>query len=79
MRALEGIGLRRERHAHRVEVRDAERREARERGVWLHAISGRIDVAGEALGPGDGVAIENADPIAIEARAAAEFLLFDLA
>jgi quercetin 2,3-dioxygenase len=56
-----------------------EHRTSRERGLWLHVISGRIEVAGEALGPGDGAAIENADSLAIEARAAAEFLLFDLA
>jgi redox-sensitive bicupin YhaK (pirin superfamily) len=56
-----------------------EHRTSRERGVWLHAITGRLEVAGETLGPGDGAAIEEGETIAIEAHADAEFLLFDLA
>jgi quercetin 2,3-dioxygenase len=55
-----------------------EHRPAPGRGVWLHVIAGNASVGGETLGPGDGAAIEDADVIEIEARSAAEFLLFDL-
>ena len=49
-----------------------------DRGVWLHQIAGTVEVGGEALGPGDGAAIEDADAIEIASRSDAEFLLFDL-
>jgi quercetin 2,3-dioxygenase len=48
------------------------------RGLWLHGISGKLRVAGEEIGPGDGLAIEDAAAIEIEGRSDAEFLLFDL-
>ncbi len=53
-------------------------RPSRGRGVWLHVIEGSIGAAGEALGPGDGAAIEDAEAIEIESASGAEFLLFDL-
>jgi redox-sensitive bicupin YhaK (pirin superfamily) len=49
------------------------------RGVWLHGIAGEARVAGATLGPGDGLAIEGARAVEIEASADTEFLLFDLA
>jgi hypothetical protein len=52
---------------------------ARGHGAWIHAIRGEIRAAGIALGPGDGLAIEGAEQLAIEIRADSEFLLFDLA
>ena len=42
---------------------------ARGRGIWLHVISGDVNVAGESLGPGDGAAIEDAEVLEIESRA----------
>lgn len=47
--------------------------------AWLQVISGDVRVLGEALGTGDGVAIEN-EPAAfvVEAKAATKFLLFRL-
>jgi redox-sensitive bicupin YhaK (pirin superfamily) len=49
-----------------------------DRGLWLHGISGEVRVAGEVLGPGDGLAIEGAQAVEIEGSRDAEFLLFDL-
>ena len=48
------------------------------RGLWLHGIAGSVRAGGETLGPGDGLAIEGAQAIEIEADSDAEFLLFDL-
>ncbi len=49
------------------------------RGVWIHVLSGALDVDGEVLGEGDGASAERAGAIRIRARGgAAEALLFDL-
>lgn len=48
------------------------------RYVWVQVVSGDMIVNGVAAGDGDGVAIENAAEISIEAVSPAELLLFDL-
>lgn len=48
------------------------------RGAWIHVITGTVQIGGEILAPGDGVAIEDASEIQIESPTANEFLLFDL-
>jgi len=48
------------------------------RGAWVQIVDGDIDVNGQALRSGDGVAIEDAARLDIAARDRAEFLLFDL-
>ena len=48
------------------------------RGQWLQVIGGSIDLNGQTLGPGDAAAIEG-ESLRINAREAAEFMLFDLA
>ncbi|HWX20761.1 MAG TPA: pirin family protein [Candidatus Binatia bacterium] len=48
------------------------------RGQWLHVIAGEVEVSGEHLEAGDGVAIENAETLEIHSRTGTQFLLFDL-
>jgi redox-sensitive bicupin YhaK (pirin superfamily) len=48
------------------------------RGQWLHVIAGELEVAGESLEAGDGLAIEHAATLEIHGRSEAQFLLFDL-
>jgi redox-sensitive bicupin YhaK (pirin superfamily) len=48
------------------------------RGAWVQVVDGGIEVNGQALSAGDGVAIEDAAQLDIAARGKAEFLLFDL-
>ena len=48
------------------------------RAQWLHVIAGNLTVAGEALKPGDGLAVENAVALELESQENSEFLLFDL-
>jgi redox-sensitive bicupin YhaK (pirin superfamily) len=50
-----------------------------ERGLWLQLISGKIEVGGEVLAPGDAAALEGVGEIAVNATEKSEFLLFDLA
>ena len=49
------------------------------RGVWVQLIDGELEINGVALGKGDGVSIEGVGELAITAKEASEFLLFDLA
>jgi redox-sensitive bicupin YhaK (pirin superfamily) len=49
------------------------------RHAWLHLASGAIDVDGQAMLPGDGLAVSEEPGLAITASAASEVLLFDLA
>jgi quercetin 2,3-dioxygenase len=48
------------------------------RAQWLHVIAGELSVGGEQLKAGDGASFENFETLTIEARADAQFLLFDL-
>jgi redox-sensitive bicupin YhaK (pirin superfamily) len=48
------------------------------RALWLQLIDGMLDVNGQAMKSGDGLAIEDADTVTITAHAASEFRLFDL-
>ena len=48
------------------------------RHAWIQLISGEIDVNGIKLSAGDGAAISEEPTLAIECRASAELLLFDL-
>lgn len=45
---------------------------------YVHVISGSVQVAGETLGPGDGLGIESAQALNFTAASAADFLLFEL-
>lgn len=51
------------------------------RGIWLQVIKGRIEVDGEEVEAGDGVAVEKAADSLLRLKALddAEFMLFDLA
>lgn len=49
------------------------------RHAWVQVISGAVEVNGHELGEGDGAALSGEDSLAIEARQAAELLVFDLA
>ena len=49
------------------------------RHAWIQVVRGRVTVNGQELGAGDGAALSDADRIELEALAAAEVLLFDLA
>ncbi len=49
-----------------------------QRGVWLQLIKGELDVNGQVMSAGDGLAVEETLGLILEARADAEFLLFDL-
>ena len=46
---------------------------------WIQIISGSISANGEALGTGDGAAIEDTEELSLQSESEAEFLLFDLA
>jgi hypothetical protein len=50
-----------------------------DRGVWVQVARGDVDVNGTRLGAGDGVAITDADAVAIEGRKDGEVLVFDMA
>ncbi|HEV7278920.1 MAG TPA: pirin family protein [Pirellulaceae bacterium] len=52
---------------------------ARDRHVWLQALSGEFAVNGETVRPGDGVAVSDEKELRIEGRETGEFLLFDMA
>lgn len=49
------------------------------RGQWVHVVSGRVTVNGVELCAGDGASVEGEALLALEAKAPAEILLFDLA
>lgn len=49
------------------------------RGLWLQLIKGKVDAAGNAMLPGDGLSTESAGAFAVTASEDAEALLFDLA
>lgn len=46
---------------------------------WLQVVNGSITVNGEALGTGDGAAIENTADLSLHSKADSEFVLFDIA
>jgi len=48
------------------------------RQIWLQVARGDLAIDGERLGAGDGVAVDKAGTVAIEALADAELLLFDM-
>ena len=50
-----------------------------DRGLWLQLISGKVEVGGEVLAPGDAAALEGVGEITVNATEKSEFLLFDLA
>lgn len=49
------------------------------RGVWVQVVRGELAVNGEALRAGDGVSVSGAGELRLEAKAATEALLFDMA
>ncbi|MCB0365044.1 MAG: pirin family protein [Bdellovibrionaceae bacterium] len=46
--------------------------------VWLQVVDGQIEVEGESLEPGDGLALTEVSRISVRAINTAEFLVFDL-
>ena len=48
------------------------------RKLYIHLISGELDVAGNQLQPGDGIKISNETALTLTAGAAAKALIFDL-
>lgn len=48
------------------------------RGVWIQLAEGEIQVNGQSLQPGDGLAIQDEEKLKIKAVKETEFLLFDL-
>ena len=48
------------------------------RSAWLHVALGRARVNGHDLEPGDGVAIENEEIVAVEGIDGGEIVLWDL-
>lgn len=49
------------------------------RAAWVHVASGSVELNGEALGPGDGAAVEDEAELRLVGRDAAEVVLLDLA
>lgn len=49
------------------------------RGVWIQLVKGELDVNGEQMQTGDGLAVEDEPGLVITTDSTAEFLLFDLA
>jgi hypothetical protein len=49
------------------------------RGAWLHVATGSVTLNGQALGPGDGAAIEDERELRLSGVNTAELVLFDLA
>ena len=45
---------------------------------WIQMVSGAMTIGSHAINPGDGVAIENEGPLAIEIKSGAHFLFFDM-
>ncbi len=48
------------------------------RGAWIQVVKGEIDVNGQKVAEGDGVAIENEENLLFRAIESSEFMLFDL-
>lgn len=48
------------------------------RGVWIQLVKGELDVNGESLQTGDGLAVEEEPGLVMTTDSKAEFLLFDL-
>lgn len=48
------------------------------RHAWIQMASGKIEVNGQVMGPGDGLAISEENNLQIKGLDSAEFLLFDL-
>ena len=46
---------------------------------WLHVVTGGVEVNGQVLGAGDGLAIEGEDALRVSSSGRGEFLLFDMA
>jgi hypothetical protein len=59
--------------------RTVEHRAAAGRGLWVQVARGAVDVNGERLDEGDGVAIVEEGAIHVRGVSESEFLLFDLA
>jgi hypothetical protein len=53
-------------------------RSAPGRGQWVHVIAGEVQLLGESLKAGDGLAIENASELEFKSMDDSQFLLFDL-
>ena len=49
------------------------------RGVWVQVADGELSVNGEKVGAGDGIAIDKADEVCMEAHERTEALVFDMA
>jgi redox-sensitive bicupin YhaK (pirin superfamily) len=49
------------------------------RGAWVHVATGAVELNGEALGAGDGAAIEEESELALVGKETAEVVLFDMA
>ncbi|MEZ5307989.1 MAG: pirin family protein [Pyrinomonadaceae bacterium] len=49
------------------------------RHVWIQLISGEMEVSGNTIRSGDGIAVSEEEAISIIARMPSEFLMFDLA
>jgi redox-sensitive bicupin YhaK (pirin superfamily) len=47
-------------------------------GVYVHCASGRVDVAGVALGPGDALGVYEVDAVEVTAQAASELVLVEV-
>lgn len=48
------------------------------RGVWIQLVKGELDVNGEQMQTGDGLAVEDESGLVITTDGSAEFLLYDL-
>jgi redox-sensitive bicupin YhaK (pirin superfamily) len=62
--------------------REVTHRLVRGRAAWVHVHGGRIDLAGQTLGDGDGAQVSDEERLvlrALDGAAPARFLLFDLA
>jgi len=49
------------------------------RKIWVQVVRGQVTVNGDAAKAGDGIALEGADQVVIDATSGAEVLLFDMA
>ena len=49
------------------------------RSAWVQVVHGELQIEGEALAPGDGLAVADREQLKLQASGDTEFLLFDLA
>ena len=49
------------------------------RGTWVHVATGSVDLNDQALGPGDGAALEDESEVRLTGKDDAEVIVFDLA